>query len=222
MSTGALPPNASVTVAKFNPIVQVISAISSGSVASVTTAAATTTNGNSFIIAVGGEVASRITAPTDNKGNTYSTGKATGAGGGPGCAIYYCYNAVGGASHTFTFTPSASDFIWIVVLEVPGLQSSPLNQTNGAVTNSTTHASGNITSGTGFELWIGAGGLDSTSEGVPKPVAPFLSALTQNASGSNEGCIVGVRVVGPVTTDQFTWIAASANRESIIAAFKLL
>lgn len=207
----------------YSPVTQFISARSSGSAASVVTAATTTTNGNSFIVIVGSSNASLISASpvSDSKGNTWTSANATGGGTQPGVSMFYVRNGTGGASHTFTFTPSSSAFIWIVVLEIPDLASSPVDGTNKTTANTTTHASGNITS-SAVAMWVGAGSIDAISELTPQSATPFLAVVGQPATASVEGVIVAVRMVGSGVTAGFTYTTGlSANREAMVTGFKI-
>lgn len=198
---------------------------SSGAVASLTTTAMTTTaSGSTFVVVVSGEVAppSSGSAVTDAKSNSYSLAVRATTGDSK-VAIYYVANGTGGASHTFTYTPTSSDFITITALELTSVPtSSVLGSTNSGSNSGTTHASGNITS-TNEELWVGACGTDHGSNGNPMPQTPtpWLTTTSIVAGGANEGINVAVYRAAPSTTAGFTCVQSATNSESAaIAAFK--
>lgn len=204
--------------------VAAVSAQSSGSAASVTTAGITTVNGSLLVALIACEGAHIGGTPiTDSKSNTWVNAVAT-ASGDSKVALWYVANCIGGASHTFTFTPTSSDFVAIGVINVTqAALTSVIGSTNSTVATSATHASGNITSSTN-EIWIGGGGIDHTNEvsgsGTPWITEPFMRVLMLPATATQEGFVMGLRCVSSGVTGQFTWNAAASQLEaSIVAAF---
>jgi hypothetical protein len=86
-----------------------------------------TTTGNALIALVstyaGNAAGLHANAITDNKGNTWTRGAAIGKIDENACAVYYCLNATGGASHTVTFDPSdhGAQYVSMEILEFSGL-----------------------------------------------------------------------------------------------------
>lgn len=194
-----------------------------GSVASITTTGITTTSGN-LLVAICFCDTNKIGATpiTDSKGNTWV--QAIGSvGSSTYLAIFYCANATGGAAHTFTFTPTSSEFIAIAVLEISGAKtSSVLGSTSTSTSNTASHDSGNITSnGITAEVLIGAWNPASATAMGPGAQVGAGSGWSWNyvaANGSNEGGFFGYRIVGLNVTDSFKVTAASAAASPIAVA----
>jgi hypothetical protein len=193
----------------------------------VTTPGITSTTGHMFVVITSGELAPAssppITDTSSNGSNTWALAERTTTGDSK-VGIYYTTTRVGGTSHTFTYTPTASDFCTITVLEIANVPtSSPLSGHTSTVATSTTHSSGNITAGSDNELWIGAGGLDHVAENT--------SVITQGgvwvtaAFGSpaaSDGYIIGFRTAPAGATGQYTYVASSSFPEgSAIVGFKV-
>jgi len=206
----------------FAPV-QHVSKVSSNSAASVVTGAITTTASGSLFVAVVVAFANTIGAVTDSKANSWSTAQASTGTTNGFVAIFYTANATGGASHTFTFTPTSNDFIGISVFEITGASSTPLSNHNGSVANSTTHTSPSITSGSAVsEVFIGGGPLSATGEGVPVLNSSlwYLGAAAA-ATSVTEGIISAFRFVNVNITDSFSFTTSSARNEGVvIAGFK--
>lgn len=193
------------------------------SVASVTTTAMTTQSGDLFVAIVTCFTNKIGTTPlSDSKGNTWvqavaSTGTTNGF-----TAMYYVANGTGGAGHTFTFTPTAADFIAISVIEISGAAlSSVLSQTNGAVANSTTHTTGSITAGATDEVFIGGGAVSQSAEGTPVLNKTLWWGVAALPDGSVEGIVSAFRFVGTGVADTFSYTTSSASNEGVvIAGFK--
>lgn len=86
----------------------------------LTTASATTVNGSTIFLLVAFENAV-FTSITDNKGNTYTqvgTEQAQPTYLTGYSRLYVCYNAIGGAGHTFTVTTSSSVAITLMYQEI--------------------------------------------------------------------------------------------------------
>lgn len=205
-------------------VAQRIIAQSSNTAASVTTSGVTTTSGNLLVVSVvafGNNIGA--SPVTDSKSNTWTAAIAsTGTSKGFG-AMFYVANCTGGASHTFTFTPTSNDFIAIAVLEVSGAAtSSVLSNTNSASNSTATHSSGNITAGASFpEIFVGSMALSANSE-IPATVTKLLWPWTfTNPATTREGIMLGYKFVDPSVTDSFTVTANAASNETImIAGFK--
>lgn len=201
----------------FGPV-QWISAQAGSSVASVTTAALTTTSGNLGVVGItcfGNHIgASPI---TDSKGNTWTAAIAsTGASKGWG-AIFYCANMTGGASHTFTFTPSANDALAIGFLEIVGADASPLNGTSSSTASTATHNSGNVTAGSTVELLVGFGAISSSGAGTPVIALPAL-VFAQLPDGTPEGLAFGAKFLASSAVGSFQYTTSIAENDFVGAA----
>ncbi len=92
----------------------------------LTTPAIGTASGDLFVVAVswdGGTINMNV---TDNKGNAYSaaTTKQVDTRHNQSMQIFYVANGAGGASHTFTATPSTNaSYVRVIVHEVSGISS---------------------------------------------------------------------------------------------------
>ncbi len=205
-------------MAAFTPVRSVTAA---GSATAITTTGIVTKAGD-LLVAIVTCFNNRIGTVTDSKSNTWATAVASTGTTTGFVAMFSAVNCLGGSAHTFTFTPTSSDFIAIAVLEVEGAAlAGVLGSTNGAVANSTTHATSNITSGAGAaECFVGAGAISAGAEGLPT----FNTAWYQFASiggSSSEGMAAAFRLVNPSTTDLFTYTLSTAQNEGvIIAGFK--
>lgn len=186
-----------------------------GSATSVTTTGVTTqATGSTFVACVGAFTNTIGASPvTDNKGNTYvaaigSQGSTEGWG-----AIFYCENASGGAGHTFTFTPTGSDFISITVVEITGAAvSSALTSTNFSTATGLTHVTGNVTAGASApEVLIACVVLSRVVDGVGTTAYPALVLNGMIASGSAEGMTVAGRLLNPSQTASVTFTMAASN-----------
>lgn len=200
--------------------VQWTQAFSSGTAASVTTPSITITAGNIIAVCIvceGNNIGA--TPVTDSKSQVYVSAVGPIVGDAR-CQILYFPNAAAGGT-TFTFTPSANDFIGIVVIEIAEVPtSSVIGSTNSTVANSTTHSSGNITSSVD-EIWIGMCGSDHSNAGQLLMTTLGFTVISQTATASIEGMIVGFRLVASGVTGQFTCTASVAHPEAaLIAAFK--
>jgi hypothetical protein len=205
----------------FSPV-QAISK-TSASAASVTTAAVTTTaSGSLFIVGIACFTNKIGATPiTDSKGNTWTQALgSTGSGANGYIAIFYSANATGGASHTFTFTPTSSDFIAIGVLEVQGAAlSSVLGSVSSSTASAASHSSGNITSNaTVAEVFFGFGALSFTNEGTPTLSSSLWYSAAMLPDGAVEGLAMAFRFVAPSTTDQFTYNTGAAHNEGVAVA----
>lgn len=205
--------------------VQRVTVASGGAPASVTTAAITTTNGNMFVAIVSGEVAFPATPVSDSKTNTWALAVKTTSGDSK-VGIYYTTTQLGGSSHTFTLTPASADFMTITVIELANAAtSSVLGSTNSATSGGPTQSSGNITAGSGTELFVGASGLDHGFEGAPVPSATnvWYTTFAYAAGASNEGVTTSYRYVNPGVTDQYsvTMGGAGSSEGAVVAGFKV-
>lgn len=204
--------------------VQFITARSSGSAASVTTGAITTTSGNllvALVFSFGNNIGA--TPLSDSKGNTWSAAIAsTGTTQGWG-AMFYVANATGGASHTFTFTPSSSDFIIIFVIEIAAAAlSNVLNNTSSSSASTSTPNSGSISANAGVdEIFVGGGAISNVAENLPVAGGQFFAATPFAATASNEGGIAAVRSVPSGGSGAFSYTkSAVANETVLVAGFK--
>jgi hypothetical protein len=134
---------------------------------SVTTASRSITAGSLIVVGVlvyssSGSNIDGATPVTDSVGNTYTkVGNTSLATDGHRYAeLFYAKNVTGGASVTFTYTITASDYPRIFVLEVTGADTAtPLdvhNESDGSGVISVTTSS--ITTGTANEILVASGG----------------------------------------------------------------
>lgn len=210
---------------QFPALVQFDPKQSAGSVASVTSTGLTTTAGNLLVVLVtcfGNNIGASPIA--DSKGNTWTAAvAATGTTEGY-AALFYANNIAGGAGHTVTFTPTASDFCSILVFEISGQATGTvLGNTSATSAASTTHSSGNVTTGGSVgSILIGGGAISRAAEGTPNITVGSAWVLVSRAGGaSSEGYVGGVRAAVSGVTDQFTYTTSSSNREtSLIAEFR--
>lgn len=204
--------------------IQCVSAFFNGTV--IATGNITTSSG-SLLVAIVHAFTNTIgaTPVTDSKSNTWvqaigSTGTTEGFSG-----MFYVENCTGGASHNFTFTPTASDFISITVLEIADAAlSGALNNTAAQAQSGFTRVSGTITADGGVaELFVGGVG--------PQRVAQGLMAVTQGnwfmarnraATASDPGFTAACRRVESGTTDEasFSSNSNSDNTTVLVAGFK--
>ena len=205
----------------LQPTVSAI-AQSSGTAASLTTGAITTTSGNLIVVCVFSYDSNIGAAPvSDNKSNTYthviaSFGTTQGFG-----AMFFCPNATGGASHTFTFTPSSNDFLSMGVLVIPNIKlTTPTWDFAVSSVDTATHATAAISVGTANPgVFVGAGALSFTDEGSPYLTSTYWSLVGRlAASGTQEGIIMAYRVADTSTSDAFTYSAAQTHNETIMTA----
>lgn len=205
----------------FGPVQSAFAATTGA--ATATTPGMTTTPGNLLVVVVtsfGNHIGA--TPVTDSKGNAWtqavgSTGSGTGF-----CAMYYAENCLGGAGHTATFTPTASDFTTCTMIEVSGAALSSSLSTSAMNTGSTSpHTAGPITANAVVpELFIGAG---SESAGVPTLTntnpAQWYTVLMQPGS-STEGAAIAFRLVSPSVSDSFSYNGPTVAEGKMIVGFK--
>lgn len=83
-----------------------------------------TTQASGSVIVAGLNLDGTFTSFGDNKGNTFTQIQSQAANGTNKHRLYYVENAVGGASHTFTFASSGGTIKTLFVLEIKGLKTS--------------------------------------------------------------------------------------------------
>lgn len=90
----------------------------------------TTTNGSSWIAFAGDTVGWGATPIADNKGNVFSQigTNVTASTFGVTGTLWYKSKGIGGASHTFTATPSSTDLVSMAILELTGEAANALDQ----------------------------------------------------------------------------------------------
>lgn len=122
----------------------------------ITTAAIDTTGAD--LIVLGGQYYTAIGTPSDNKGNSWTLGIASGTGGGTGGAVlYYCRGGVAGAGHTFSWNGNYGP---LQVLVFSGSAAVPQDQFNGSPSNA---QPGSITPSVNNSLVISAAANASAS-----------------------------------------------------------
>lgn len=209
-------------MAYFGPVQVMLKG--SVSAASVTTTAVTTTSGNLLVAVVtcfGNHIGA--TPVSDSKGNTWVQALASVGTTNGFAAMYYVANATGGAGHTFTFTPTANDFNAITVFEISGAAlSSVLGSTASAVTGTTPHTAGPITSNASVpEIFIAGTSVSAGSTGTVSVTDPQLwFTATIQSPASTEGMTTGFRIVGPSVTDSASFVGPGRNEGTVLAGFK--
>lgn len=202
---------------------QWIPAAPNGSSASVTTPAITTVSGSLLVAMVFCETNKIGASPlSDSKSNTWSSAVAA-FGSATFAAMFYVENCTGGASHTFTFTPTSSDFISMLVLEITGAATSgSLNGTSTSTTNTASHNSGNITAGSSVpELWVGGWNPATSAAMVTVTVDPTWCWGKIQVGATIEGEFFGMRPADPSTVGAFSLSAStSAASPIMVAGFK--
>lgn len=191
---------------------------------SVTTPSMTTVSGNLLVACIGAFTNTIGGTPiTDNKSNTWTAAiSSQGATEGWG-AIYYAENCVGGSGHTFTFTPTASDFIRIAVIEITGVAtSSALGDTSFSTTTGTSHDAGTVTAGATEEVGIGCYIMSFGAEGIGKPTMPFVRVMGFTAGVNGEGICMGFYVLD--ANESINYIVSTSSSHTGfcgVATFKM-
>lgn len=211
-----------VTTAILQPTV-VTAKFSSGPAASVTTDPVTTVSGR-LLVAVPIANLNNIGATpiTDSLSQTWATAIASFGNTQGWGAMFYVENCVGGASHTFTFTPTSNDYIGLIVVEFPGMAlSGSLNQTDAQSSNaSATHTAGPITANATLpEVFVGVQ-VSTSFATVQVSNAYWGVAHRRNADVSTEGATVVYRVVHPGTSDSVSLTYTAEFGTTLIAGFK--
>lgn len=135
------------------------------------TFASDTVTGNAIVVLIstyaGNAAGLHANAVTDNKGNTYTRGAGIGKITENACAVYYCLNAAGGASHTVTFDPSdhASQFVSMQIEEHSGLATSGALDDSDTATGTTGNPTVALTTTVNDVLLIGLASHDASSNG---------------------------------------------------------
>lgn len=200
--------------------------VGTNNLASLTTDALTTASGNLFVVLL--TAFTNVigdSAVTDNKSNTWTPAMAsTGATEG-WTRVFYSTTRLGGASHTFTFTPSSAAFITITVWEIENAAtSSVLGSTNGATGSTANYNSGSITANASVpEVWFGGVALSRQAQGYGVATGSYWAAnqFTYTSTSANEGVIASYKIVAPNTSGAFTVTTLAANQGGVvIAAFK--
>ena len=88
--------------------------------ATTVTVTATSTNGASWVVWCASNGGFGATPITDNKGNTYTQIGTNVTAFTVTGTLWYVQNGTGGASHTWTGTPSTSAFNTLIVVEITG------------------------------------------------------------------------------------------------------
>lgn len=192
-----------------------------------TTTTGITTRGNLLVALVWTFTDKLGSTPiSDSNGNTWvqaiaNTGTTEGWG-----QMWYCLNPSVGAGHTFTLTPTASDFLSIVVFDVEGAASaSVLGSTAAASVTGTTRSAGPITAGAGPELFIGGCVTERVVQGTPVIIGAewwFGIPSLPVGGGGNSGYCAAIMHAAPGESGTFsaTFASASNNTTAMVAAFR--
>lgn len=156
----------------------------------------TQVSGSTFVICVANSAS--LTAPTDNKGNTFTTapqlsvlfnGSATSTG------IWICNNGVGGAGHIFTINSSGAALAAVVVeITSAGVNFGVLDQsaTTPNLAGVTTANSPSVTPTANGEVVLSfVGGFSSTNNTITDP-AGYNNILASNGNGATNTWVIAV------------------------------
>lgn len=132
----------------------------SSAATSITTGAISTTTGSGVVVLVGWNVNSgqTFTSITDSVGNAAPTQIGTElSNSNLSSRLYYFPNITGNASHTFTFTVSASATLsmWVVEVTASALAGITLDQSNSGTDTVSSYDSPSITTTTANEFLFG-------------------------------------------------------------------
>lgn len=128
----------------------------SGAAASIATGAVAITSGSTICVGVGWSNAIAFTSVTDSVGNTYTQAGVERApsAGTDHARLYYCQNAIGGASVTATLTVASSTNLEILLVELTGMAAASFDQQNSNPDTATPFTSGNITTTTARQILV--------------------------------------------------------------------
>lgn len=205
--------------------------INSGIVASLTTPAITTTNGNFLVVVCSMYIRTFSGSPvTDNYGNTWQLAWLSNGGAEGHAACYYAENIVGGVGHTVTLTPPGGTGHCAIGLgEFSGIDlTGSLDQVVSANGSTRPFNTGNAAITTQAEELL-VGGISQSSGGVcPFSTVPLdwieIESLSQ--AGDVEGAILAYRIAPADGTYEYgmsTGIVGGTSFEAVgIAAFAVI
>lgn len=199
--------------------------------AQVTTAAINTT-GCDLIVVVGSAFLSAPGVVTDNKGNTWHSAVAPGSNGRQIVSIFYAWNAIGGAGHTFTWQTSGGGItagsIQVSAWSGSLTSSDPFDQGNSTFygAGTTTEQAGSITPSQNDELIVMGTGIDDTNGSTFSIDSSFTlqevtDVIVSSMFGSSLSTFVqsGAAAVNPTFTRTVA-VATSRDDTALIASFK--
>lgn len=194
------------------------------STSGVTTAGQTTQSSGSILV-IGAAWEGDSTPPTisDSKSNSYTLiGSAEQASSYPSYgAIWYCENATGGSSHTFTVNKTNS-YASIFVLEITGgALSGSLDQENAAASDTSSPVtSGTITTTSANQILIGFTSLSCFAATTITANNSFTKQLEITSTSSWQGALA-YRIVSSTGTYEADFTVTSLTSGSgHIASFK--
>lgn len=208
------------------PTIGLGASVATGAAGGTTAGITTQPTGSTFAIIIG-EYRSggfsgipAISAPTDNKGNTYTSIRSVSSSTNR-ATLWVCENGVGGSGHTFTNHDTKANGT-MSVAEVKGFNgiAPELDVHNGAGTSGTTYSSGSVNTTTNDEVALGLCVYDysGTSDTVP---SGGFTQLTDSPDGEHINSIISymaVSTAGPVSAG-FTSTTGTYGL-AIIATFK--
>jgi len=159
--------------------VQAVAVNNSAPAATLTTAAITTTAGNTLVLGQSFNHNNSPLTPTDSKSNTWTAhpnSPNNGSAAGSQVAGYLAKNITGGASHTFTAGESATDLFSAEVGEFSGRDTvTPIRATGSgsdSTTHTTGHACGSVTAGLNDDV-VAVIADDKSTSGAFTQVSPW-------------------------------------------------
>ena len=203
------------------------------------TLGSTTTTGNMIVVAINvvasSGTANPVSAPTDNKSNSYGsaivTAIATGSGFASVSTIYCCPNITGGASHAVTANFTKGVYGAFQIFEISGqATTTPQDQTGtntaNVVSGNTSYAVSTSTLSQANEIAIAAllynpGSNTGTNPGAPWNAGYFI----QDSAGNTVNSGAVYQIVSATTALTSTWTFANPGATvqevaACIATFK--
>jgi hypothetical protein len=196
--------------------------LSSALAATVTTGSLTTAStGSGLVLLVDWDSGGTFTSVSDSKGNTWVQ-VGTQQADSTNTVLtrrYYCANAVGGSSHTFTLTTSGASLCSIAVIEVTTTNGIgiTLDQQIATQDGATPFASGSITTTVNNEILISL----FTSQGSSGTYTPTAGNSFTLADAETNGSdffpmVSGYRLVSSIGSYNASWTTTNAPSTSVV------
>jgi hypothetical protein len=161
------------------------------------------------------------TPVTDSLSNTWANSWVSNGGSSHG-ALYYVTNALGGSSHTFTFTPQGgTDQCAIAVAEFDGVTATgPLDGVSSAASAAAPHTSGSVSTSSSAQLLLGCGSSSNQSVHDPASSPGFFTDFAAIAGGGTNGLVASYAIVDETGQYTYQYGYAGGNEGCGIATFK--
>jgi hypothetical protein len=188
----------------------------------------TTTSGNLIHVNLAWFDAQSFVSMEDSKGNAwiFVQERSNAVGGAAGSAAMrqmYAKNIIGGASHTFTLTISASGFPVISVTEISGADPFyPKDQHNADSQGSSPYSSGNITTSVSESIMCGAITADQAGSMPFTNDSDFIEQFEQATTAQFEGLLAETRILAASETNNYAGglTVSPGNWVSMIVNYK--